>query len=257
MLILSSLPCLPRFKHLCLSIAESWRRKRPRWTVTTVLSPSSTAKFLKNVVRTFRKIVLTPRSHPPPSMKSSPVPRRNPKLQNKTTNKPSPLQNILDRHLNSISPISCFGLKKTEYYRLKVAREAFLALESAQLFTVEAHTRLWTVDVDPEHAHASGGGSSYTASSTTSSDENAVPALRLITPSPSHGIENIAMRLRTGSRHSPPFVFDPYVPPSTDSPTSASIPSPRQAFGIPLDDLAKATGDPIPAVVRKCVASFD
>ncbi|KAJ3211771.1 hypothetical protein HDU67_004298 [Dinochytrium kinnereticum] len=157
--------------------------------------------------------------------------------------------------------------QETEYYRLKVAREAFLALESAQLFTVEAHTRLWTVDVDPEMAHHHGGGAgssssgSYAASSTASSDENAPPPLRLVTPSPSHGIENIAMRLRTGSRHTPPFVFEPYVAnPSTaaTSDNDAQNPNttPRQAFGIPIDDLARATGDPIPAVVRKCVASL-
>ncbi|KAJ3102170.1 hypothetical protein HDU97_000731 [Phlyctochytrium planicorne] len=159
--------------------------------------------------------------------------------------------------------------QETEYYRLKVAREAFLALESAQLFTVEAHTRLWTVDVDPDTAHSSSGGhGGYAASSTASSDENGPPPLRLVTPSPSHGIENIAMRLRTGSRHSPPFVYDPYVAPVSSIPTPPGTPpskpsqqqspasSPRQAFGIPLDDLARATGDPIPPVVRKCVAAL-
>ncbi|KAJ3116741.1 hypothetical protein HDU96_008872 [Phlyctochytrium bullatum] len=183
--------------------------------------------------------------------------------------------------------------QETEHYRLRVAREAFLALESAQLFTVEAHTRLWTVDVDPELAHGGGNNSSgYAPSSSaaSSSGENGgQPLLRLLTPSPSRGVENIAMRLRTGSRHSPAFVFEPYVPAlSLPPPPSASddldddatlqppksvtallpeaaaaalaidakLATPRQAFGISLDDLFRATGDPIPAVVRKCVASL-
>ncbi|KAJ3328178.1 hypothetical protein HDU76_010448 [Blyttiomyces sp. JEL0837] len=154
--------------------------------------------------------------------------------------------------------------QETEFYRLKVAREAFLALESAQLFTLESQTRLWTVDADPE---AVGNGSASTGS--TTSAEDAGPFTRLATPSPARGVENIAMRLRTGSRRPTTLLFEA-VPntsvnggndmPEPISPTAAlklSISNiPRQAFGIPLEDLARASEDPIPAIVRKCVAAL-
>jgi hypothetical protein len=150
--------------------------------------------------------------------------------------------------------------QETELYRLKVAKEAFLALESSQLFSLESQTRLWTVDSDPE---ALLNGSVSTGS--TVSTEDAGSLTRLQTPSPARGVENIAMRLRTGSRRFPPFVFEMHHEKQTQKPGEVSMDSgdlwdddgsliPRQAFGIALEDLAKATQDPIPPIVRKCVA---
>ncbi|KAJ3152393.1 hypothetical protein HK101_001808, partial [Irineochytrium annulatum] len=155
--------------------------------------------------------------------------------------------------------------QETEYYRLRVAREAFLALESSQLFTVEGFARLWTVDADPESvANGTASTGSVAASNASSDDPTGGLDRKLVTPSPSYGVENIAMRLRTGSRHSPAIVFDPTdngsspatSPTSGGSPGLPPGPAPRQAFGIPLETLAMATGDPIPALVRKCVAAL-
>ncbi|KAI9357302.1 hypothetical protein DFJ73DRAFT_958039 [Zopfochytrium polystomum] len=137
--------------------------------------------------------------------------------------------------------------QETEFYRLKVGREAFLALESAQLYTAETQARLWTVDPDPDDPRMAG--SATTSSASTASNEYH-SLTRLETPSPSRGIENIAVRLRTGSRRPAPFVFE-----SADS-TSSDAEVPNQAFGVDLDELARATHDPIPAIVRKCVAAL-
>ncbi|KAJ1533247.1 hypothetical protein HK405_000610, partial [Cladochytrium tenue] len=105
--------------------------------------------------------------------------------------------------------------------------------------------RVWTVD---PHLDDSAAAAALAAGSASSSSASMT---RLVTPSPARGVENIAVRLRTGTRRPQPLLFWPF----TDG-GGASDGGDGELAVINLEDLAREADDPIPAIVRKCVAAL-
>ncbi|KAJ1560400.1 hypothetical protein HK405_007240 [Cladochytrium tenue] len=167
-----------------------------------------------------------------------------------------PVRSALEFHITDF----LMWAQETEFYRLRVAREAFLALEAAQLYTIDSEARIWTVDPDLDDSAAAtalAAGSASSSSASSVSTEGFGSMTRLVTPSPARGVENIAVRLRTGTRRPQPLLFRPFTAGGGVSGSGdGELAVPRQAFGISLEALARATDDPIPAVVRKCVAAL-
>ncbi|KAI8617643.1 Rho GTPase activation protein [Chytriomyces sp. MP71] len=108
--------------------------------------------------------------------------------------------------------------QEAEFLRLQVSKEAFLAMESAQLFTMQHQAQLWS----PE------------GSETT----------KLATPDPVRGVVSTIDKFATGTARTAPIVL-----PLSEMPLV-------QAFGVSLEELERWTNDPIPSIVRKCVAAL-
>ncbi|KAJ3195996.1 hypothetical protein HK101_010412 [Irineochytrium annulatum] len=125
--------------------------------------------------------------------------------------------------------------QEAEIYRLSVAGEALLALESAQVFATNEVGFSWSTRRDG-------------AGGLLSSDPSfAFPVINLLgCPSAAAGVDGIASRHRTGHLRVSPFVFESYEEGRT----------PHQVFGIGLEEMAKFTEVSVPALVLKCVASL-
>ncbi|KAJ3414160.1 hypothetical protein HDV05_007022 [Chytridiales sp. JEL 0842] len=95
--------------------------------------------------------------------------------------------------------------EETEFYRLKMAREVFWALESAQLASFKAQVHVW----EPTNA------STPSASGTTSPSLSPKQTSKLKTPSPAEALDALTLSLRTGTRRPKSFTFTP--PPSSSS----------------------------------------
>ncbi|KAJ3216862.1 hypothetical protein HDU67_008864 [Dinochytrium kinnereticum] len=140
--------------------------------------------------------------------------------------------------------------QEAEIYRLCVAKEALTALESAQIVAANGVGACWSSPT------STGDGvvpSVLSTSSTlltpetggdvTSTDDAFTLTGLLVSPNPSEGVQGIASRHRTGHLRLAPFVFESYEEGRT----------PRQVFGIGMEELAKYTGRDVPSVVIKCV----
>ncbi|KAJ1550613.1 hypothetical protein HK405_000195, partial [Cladochytrium tenue] len=119
--------------------------------------------------------------------------------------------------------------QEAEAYRLSVAGEALLALESAQLFAVAELSAAWST------------GTGLAARARYAAD--GLPVTMLPCPVPGAGVQHIARRFRTGHLRTPPFVFE----------SAAGARAPLQVFGIGLEELARASRRPVPTVVAKCI----
>ncbi|TPX66885.1 hypothetical protein SpCBS45565_g04172 [Spizellomyces sp. 'palustris'] len=115
-----------------------------------------------------------------------------------------------------------------ERYRLKVIKEAVLALESAQVFVVDEVRTTWRPP------------------SVEDTTDPTSPTSLLNSPDPETGVQYIATRYRTGHLRSKPFVFESYK----------TGRAPHQVFGIGFEELFRATNTAVPPIIRKCVGSL-
>ncbi|KAI8849467.1 hypothetical protein BC829DRAFT_432479 [Chytridium lagenaria] len=130
--------------------------------------------------------------------------------------------------------------QEAEIYRLSVAKEALAALESAQIIAVNGIGTCWA-------SPSTGAGIPSVLSPTSTVDnhfEGFINANLLVSPDAAEGVQGIASRYRTGHVRLSPYVFESYEEGRT----------PRQVFGIGMEELAKSTGMSVPAVVIKSVA---
>ncbi|KAJ3259043.1 hypothetical protein HDU77_001991 [Chytriomyces hyalinus] len=121
----------------------------------------------------------------------------------------------------------CQFAQEAQRMRLQVCKEAFLALESAQIFTIQHQTKLWT-NLDS----LSGSGVAQQG------------ATILECPDPAVGTLAIARDFQTGTARTPTLCY-----PISEMPLS-------QAFGFSLEELERWTGDPVPPLVRTCVSAL-
>ncbi|KAJ3399040.1 hypothetical protein HDU80_008332 [Chytriomyces hyalinus] len=117
----------------------------------------------------------------------------------------------------------CQFAQEAQHMRLQVCKEAFLALESAQIFTIQHQAKLWT-NLDPS----------------SSSETTTI----LECPDPGAGTFAIARDYQTGTARTPTLCY-----PILEMPVS-------QAFGFSLEELERRTGDSVPPLVRTCVSAL-
>ncbi|KAI9343234.1 hypothetical protein BDR26DRAFT_1006471 [Obelidium mucronatum] len=136
--------------------------------------------------------------------------------------------------------------QETSFSRLVLIKEVMGVIESAQTSFLESQLQLWASQMNVKPANKRSSGDSQLSDSTNSSSSTTQAYGDFLTPlDPTQGVLDIAHNLQTGTSHSPTLIsVSPHHPPTT----------PLQAFGISLEALHAATGDPIPPFLRKCVA---
>ncbi|KAI8844530.1 hypothetical protein BJ741DRAFT_588674 [Chytriomyces cf. hyalinus JEL632] len=118
----------------------------------------------------------------------------------------------------------CQFAQEAQHMRLQVCKEAFLALENAQIFTIQHQAKLWT-NLDP-------------------SSSGEITTTILECPDPAAGTFAIARDYQTGTARTPALCY-----PILEMPVS-------QAFGFSLEELERWTGDSVPPLVRTCVSAL-
>ncbi|KAJ3088430.1 hypothetical protein HK100_008040, partial [Physocladia obscura] len=149
----------------------------------------------------------------------------------------------IKRVTDALNPIQ----KHTEfhYFRLIILRDAFSAIEHAQLSFLDTVANLYAPT--PERPQSSpptpNNQNRYPHQQQQQQQQQQQKASAFPAPDPFRSLPEIAHALQTGTSRIPPIIFS-----ATD---------PVQAFGIELDVLATATGESIPPFVRKCVAALN